>query len=136
MAVVGSNMNVLGIEVGGVELQQRILVAPGIAVDGRNEIRVCANGNITLRRSILRSNRQINITAGGEISGQGRIEGDVRNEGLVLARSPNRRLNGRWDMVPIRVGDESNLLRIEGDYYHLPTATLDIQVREDGRHGL
>lgn len=99
-AVVGSNMNVLGIEVGGVELQQRILVAPGIALDGRNEVRVCANGNITLRRSILRSNRQVNITAGGEISGQGRIEGDVRNEGLVLARSPDRRLNSRWDTVP------------------------------------
>jgi arylsulfatase A-like enzyme len=87
IAHVSTSVSTLGIEVRGDTSKQVVEVHAGKSLSGRNEVRVGANGRIDLDGGTLATNRWVNVRANGEVRGQGTVEGDVYNEGVL---SPGR----------------------------------------------
>jgi hypothetical protein len=74
---------VLGLEVSGTNQQQEIDIRPGKVLNGRNEIRIGDHGKIQLTNSELKSDRWVDIQAGGVLTGQGKIHANVYNSGTI-----------------------------------------------------
>jgi arylsulfatase A-like enzyme len=87
-----ADVTTLGFEVRGQSALQVVDIHAGRTLEGRNEVRVGANGRIDLSGGTLATSRWINVRPNGEIRGHGTVAGDLYNEGAL---SP-----GRPDDVP------------------------------------
>ena len=70
-------------EIGGDQASQSLVLDPYIKLTGRNEIRISANGSLTVNQGKVSSLRWIEIAKGGNLKGNGVIEGDVYNAGTL-----------------------------------------------------
>lgn len=73
----------LGIEISGVSATQRLEVARGGSIHGRNEIRIGNLGVLELQDATASSVRWIDVLEGGELAGHGQVQGVVYNQGTV-----------------------------------------------------
>ena len=89
LARVRGHLRYLGMEVGGAEARQTVLLEPTATLEGRNEVRVAKNGHLHLEGAHLRSRRWIEVETGGELTGQGTIQGDVYNAGTLAPGRPD-----------------------------------------------
>jgi arylsulfatase A-like enzyme len=87
IAHVSADVTTLGVEIRGQSAMQVVNVQAGRTLTGLNEVRVGANGRVDLAGGTLASSRWVNIKPGGQVIGQGTVEGDVYNQGAV---SPGR----------------------------------------------
>src|SRR5262249_34047225 len=87
IAHVAADVTTLGIELRGQSAMQVVKVLAGKTLTGLNEVRVGAHGRIDLAGGTVASSRWINIKSGGQIVGQGTVQGDVYNAGSL---SPGR----------------------------------------------
>jgi arylsulfatase A-like enzyme len=83
MALVASDVTILGVEVKGATAQQVVEVKAFQTLAGVNEVRVGNHGRIDLAGGTVASNRWVNVKTGGQIVGKGTIVGDVYNEGTI-----------------------------------------------------
>ncbi|MCA9186683.1 MAG: sulfatase-like hydrolase/transferase [Pirellulaceae bacterium] len=82
------NTEVLGLEVRGTSASQTLRVNPTVSMTGRNEIRISSGGRIQLDRAALNTVRWLDVKAGGQLTGDGTITGDVYNWGRVAPGLP------------------------------------------------
>jgi arylsulfatase A-like enzyme len=82
-ATMSKSMTVLGLEVSGQTHQQEVDVRPGKVLNGRNEIRIGDHGKIQLTNGQLKSDRWLDVQAGGVLTGQGIVQADVYNSGTI-----------------------------------------------------
>jgi arylsulfatase A-like enzyme len=109
--VVDGEVNVLGLEVAGGRATQVVDVGRDAELHGRNEIRINSGGHVTLAEGTLSSVRWVDVIAGGRLSGQGLVEGQVYNQGIVAP--------GRQASLPAVTDPDVS------DLPPLPPATLD-----------
>ena len=89
LARVRGHLRYLGMEVGGAQGRQTVLLEPTATLEGRNEVRVAKNGHLNLEGALLRSRRWIEVETGGKLTGQGTIRGDLFNTGTVSPGRPD-----------------------------------------------
>ena len=85
-ASVDADINVLSVEVVGsssVRGIQTLQLNPGVNLTGRNEIRIAANGILSVNGGVVHSLRWVDIKAGGQLRGTGVIDATVYNGGTV-----------------------------------------------------
>ncbi len=87
IAHVSADVTTLGVEVRGQSAMQVVNVHAGKTLTGLNEVRVGNHGRIDLAGGTVASSRWVNVLAGGQVIGQGTVQGDVYNQGVV---SPGR----------------------------------------------
>ena len=79
-----SDVAFLGLEIGGKKgAEQEVVVSDGAKVTGRNEIRVAAQGILTLDGGAVASLRWIDALEGGTLRGKGKVDASVYNAGTV-----------------------------------------------------
>ncbi len=82
-ARMSSSVTVLGLEVSGTTHQQEVDIRPSTILTGRNEVRIGSHGKIQLTNAELQSDRWLDLQAGGVLTGQGTIRGDVYHSGTI-----------------------------------------------------
>lgn len=87
---VNESTSVLGLEVRGDNGQRTLDIAPGRTLTARNEVRVGPGGRIEVAEGTLSTARWIEVSPGGQLSGQGLVEGVVYNRGVL---APGRAAN-------------------------------------------
>lgn len=83
VAHVSGRVQTLGIEVRGSGAKQTVHVDKGATLVGRNEIRIAQGGHVVLDGGGLETARWIEVARGAELSGDGRIIGELHAEGRV-----------------------------------------------------
>ena len=88
-AVADSNVEFLGLEIGGGKIKQKVSVNKDITLTGRNEIRVASRGELILEGGELTSMRWIEIGAEGTLKGYGKINGELFAGGTLITDGKN-----------------------------------------------
>ena len=84
-----NDVQTLGIEIAGLNGNtQTLLVEQSASVTGRNEVRINAGGRVVLQDASLNSNRWVDVLQGGELAGQGTVQGDLYNQGTLAPGQP------------------------------------------------
>ncbi len=98
IAHVSADVATLGVEVRGQSALQVVDVHAGYTLSGRNEVRIGNHGRVDLSDGTLATNRWVNVRSGGELRGQGTVEGDLYNEGVL---SPGKADDSSaWPVAP------------------------------------
>lgn len=109
-----SPVSTLALEVRGGQSPQTLLIDKGREVIGRNEVRISRGGRLLLVGGRVGSARWIDVLAGGELVGNGAVDGDLFCAGLV---SPGDETLGR--------------IEVEGDVQLLPDSTVQLGLGDD-----
>jgi arylsulfatase A-like enzyme len=84
----GGNVGTLGLEIRGGSGPQTVRVDPADVLSGRNEVRIGNQARIHLDGAELSSNRWIDISAQGALTGLGTVSGHVFNHGRLAPGLP------------------------------------------------
>jgi arylsulfatase A-like enzyme len=111
-AVVDQDTEFLGLEIRGRDVasgksRQSLIVNKDRTLAGRNEIRVAAGATLELRNGTVASLRWIDVQPGASLSGTGRVDATLHNQGTVSV------VNG---------------LNVVSDYRELGDATLRVRL--------
>ncbi len=93
------------------DASQELVVAPGITLTGRNEIRLAEHGILTLDSGTAFSLRWIDVFPGGTVRGAGTIDTSLYNAGTMTA---------------------TGKLAVSGHYRERAGASLDVALRDAG----
>ena len=83
-ATADSNVEFLGLEIGGGNTRQSVTVNKGVTLTGRNEIRVSGKGSLVLNGGVLSTLRWVEIGSEGTLSGNGKISGNLYSMGTIV----------------------------------------------------
>lgn len=126
-----ANLECLGLEVrgNGRHAKQSLVLAPGVDVTGRNEIRLASHGSLVLNGGSVRSLRWVEIHPDAVLRGHGSIRAEVYNDGIFElsgGERPSIDVSGDYHqsasgMIHLRVSQtaERPAVRVHGD------ATID-----------
>lgn len=78
-----ADLEVLGLEIRGDTATHTLDLEPGVNLTGRNEIRLAANGKLSVRGGTVSSLRWLDIKPGGQLEGYGAIDATLYNRGTV-----------------------------------------------------
>ena len=111
-ALATRDVEVLALEIRG----QQALLVERATITGRNEIRISDHATIQLRHGKLRSQRWVEILAGGRLTGTGAILADVHNSGTMQCEGGPLRIKSDYQETPESrlVVDESAAIAIDG----------------------
>ncbi len=117
-----ADLEFLGLEIAGnagKQARQSLVLGPEINLVGRNEIRVAAQGTLTLDRGTVSSLRWIDIHAGGTLNGQGSVNAIIYNNGSVAVS-----------------GGGQPTLSVIGDYHQSADAVLAVTITGNNKPAL
>jgi|GEM_PF-5445651 len=97
VAKVDTDLNVLGLQIGGGKSPQKLLVGNNQSVSGRNEIRVTAN-ELALNGGTAHSLRRIEIHQGGTLSGHGKLRGNLYSIGTLSITTNGLNVSGHANL--------------------------------------
>jgi arylsulfatase A-like enzyme len=108
-----ADLEFLGLEIRGnaaSSATQTLVLRPGVNLTGRNEIRISAQGSLTVDRGAVCSLRWVDVKPGGKLQGSGLINAHLYNQGTVSVRSGS--------------GDAS--LKVQSHYVEWGGSTLEL----------
>ncbi len=84
------DLEFLGLEIRGQSATQALVLGPGVNLTGRNEVRISAQGLLTLDGGAVSSLRWVDIKPGGTLQGSGAVNAVLYNQGTVSVQSDAR----------------------------------------------
>jgi arylsulfatase A-like enzyme len=110
-----ADLEFLGLEIRGNAASpatQSLVLAPGVNLTGRNEVRIAAHGSLTVDGGAVSSLRWVEVKPSGTLQGSGNIHATLYNQGTVSIHADS--------------GDAS--LKVKSDYIELGNSTLKLSV--------
>jgi len=79
-----ASMSLLGLELRGTAGEVSVDVPHGRTLTARNGVRISAGGRVNLRNAVVSTVREVDVRAGGALTGSGQVQGDLWNAGAVV----------------------------------------------------